>query len=553
MVRSFRTHEIRPTRELSDSLWTFSAAGKVIRTAVPGCWENIPGFEAYRGEGIYQTEFEAAGNVRLTFFGVSHTAAVFLDGRELCRHYNAYTAFSCVVTDLNPGQHVLQVRADNSFGSDSALHIPNDYMSYGGISRPVVLEQLGNIYIDHVHITPSLRDGICCARVSAVVCSLSDKAEHFDLHLDIAGQTVTLSEPDIAPGEQREITVETECADAALWDLGQPNLYFAKAVLMQDGTAVDDLIERFGFREITVRGEDILLNGRKVRLKGVCRHEDHPQFGCALPFAAQQFDLGQIIDLGANAIRAVHYPSDPLFLDLCDEHGIFVWQENHARGLGIEQMQNPNFRSQSLQVTGEMVTQHYNHPCICIWGILNECASDHPYGFTCYEEELALIRRMDSSRPASFASCRIKSDICLGLADIVSFNIYPLWYHDTPPKDYLADLWNWIQESTEGNGKPFLITEVGAGGIYGYRNGHDGRWTEDYQAHALEQQLRAILSYERCQGVFIWQYCDIRVSEECWAGRPRTMNNKGLVDEYRRRKLAYDKVKEIYTAFSDEM
>lgn len=91
-----------------------------------------------------------------------------------------------------------------------------------------------------------------------------------------------------------------------------------------------------------------------------------------------------------------------------------------------------------------------------------------------------------------------------------------------------------------------MITEVGAGGIYGYRHPSHVKWTEEYQAEALEKQLDAILAHPDCTGVYIWQFCDIRISEEWFSGRPRTMNNKGVVDEYRRPKLCYDVVKKMF-------
>ena len=134
---------------------------------------------------------------------------------------------------------------------------------------------------------------------------------------------------------------------------------------------------------------------------------------------------------------------------------------------------------------------------------------------------------------------------------MVSYNIYPKWYHDTPAAEYLDDLYRWVQEETEGSGKPFLITEIGAGGIYGYRNPYQSKWTEEYQAKTLEEQLRAVLEYGDCCGVYIWQFCDVRISEEWFGTRPRTMNNKGIVDEYRRRKLAYDVVKRIFESYGN--
>lgn len=228
-----------------------------------------------------------------------------------------------------------------------------------------------------------------------------------------------------------------------------------------------------------------------------------------------------------------------------------MWEENHARGLSLENMQNPNFEPQAEQCIREMIPLHYNHPCIYIWGILNECASETEYGRECYNKQYDLIKELDTSRPRSSASCKFKSDICLDLPEVVSYNIYPKWYHDTPVKEYLNDLYQWVQQETGGAGKPFLITEIGAGGIYGYRNPYDSKWTEEYQADTLKEQVSACLKYPDCSGVYIWQFCDVRISEEWWYGRPRTMNNKGVVDEYRRQKLSYKVVKEIYESYGN--
>ena len=85
-----------------------------------------------------------------------------------------------------------------------------------------------------------------------------------------------------------------------------------------------------GIRTVRTEGRRILINGRPVLIKGFCRHEDHPQFGCALPYEAMDYDLNVMLHLGANSVRTSHYPNDEIFLDLCDEKGILVWEENHA-------------------------------------------------------------------------------------------------------------------------------------------------------------------------------------------------------------------------------
>ncbi len=556
MIRSFETHKVRAQRELTGTGWEFSPcqgsnAGKVYHVATPCCWESHPDFLKYRGEGVYKTRFEAEGNIRLEFKGVSHTAIVCLDGEEIANHYNAYTSFEAIVRDLSAGEHVLEIKADNRFSEASALHIPNDYMSYGGVSRPVVLEQISDVFVRYVLVTPHKEDGQWKARVELVVQNTDMKEHTLEAVTKCAGREIRWENISLAAYEEKRFVSELEFDDVNEWNLEAPELYYITTVLYENGKAVDDFIERFGFREVKIEGKKILFNGRALRIKGLCRHEDHPQFACALPYAAIQADIDLIKHLGANSIRAVHYPADEVFLDLCDEQGILVWEENHARGLSLENMQNVNFEPQAEQCIREMIPLHYNHPCIYIWGILNECASDTEYGRECYAKQFDLIKSLDTSRPRSSASCKFKTDICFDLPEVVSYNIYPKWYHDTPVGEYLNDLYQWIQEETGGKGKPFLVTEIGAGGIYGYRNPVADKWTEDYQAETLREQITACLEYSDCSGVYIWQFCDVRISEEWWFGRPRTMNNKGVVDEYRRRKLSYNVVKSIYEGYGN--
>ncbi len=556
MIRVFSTHNIRECKELTGRIWNLRLLngtddGKNYSVFTPCCWESIPDLAAYRGKGEFSTSFYAGGNIRLEFKGVSHTATVYVDDCEVVTHYNAYTGFDVILKGLDEGIHTLTVVADNSFSEQSALHIPNDYKSYGGVTRPVVLEKLNDLYIRQMHVrTENEGTGRWMAHVEIKVQNLSDRKQAAELFISIDKDKEKIvgceNEISIEAGQEITIVRDLSCHGVSEWTQSSPELYMINAELYVNGKAEDDLTDRFGFREIVVEGSKILLNGKPVRIKGVCRHEDHPQYGCALPCEAMAYDLALIKDLGANSVRTTHYPNDERFLDMCDEMGILVWEENHARGLNEEAMRNPFFEPQAEQVITEMIESHYNHPCIYIWGILNECASETEYGRKCYAAQFELIRKMDTTRPCSFASCRIKNDICLDLPDVVSFNIYPQWYLDIPVKEYLDDLYEWIQDDTPGTGKPFLITETGAGGLYGYRNPEHSKWTEEYQAYALEKQLTSILANSGCMGVYIWQFCDNRVSEECFAGRPRTMNNKGIVDEFRRHKLSYDVVKRIY-------
>ena len=257
-------------------------------------------------------------------------------------------------------------------------------------------------------------------------------------------------------------------------------------------------------------------------------------------------DIHLMRDLGANCVRTCHYPNDPCFLDLCDEVGLLVWEESHTRGFSEERMRHPHFMDQLLLCTEEMVRQHQNHPSIFVWGTLNECADDTEYGVQCYREVFALLRKLDESRPVTAALLERPGGKAYGDMDIVSLNIYPRWYHETPVRTAL-DQKNREADENGGAGKPVIVSEIGAGAIYGFHDPFgEAKWSEERQCRILEEQLRAVLSHPDVSGVFLWQFADVRVDEEWAMARPRTHNNKGVVDEHRRPKLAYQTVKKKF-------
>jgi beta-glucuronidase len=185
-----------------------------------------------------------------------------------------------------------------------------------------------------------------------------------------------------------------------------------------------------------------------------------------------------------------------------------------------------------------------------MWGILNESASNNPTAKPGYEQLLGLVRELDPSRPVTFASNHPIDDVCLDLADIVSINTYPGWYHgeieDIP--SLLDAIVERLAEKGQGN-KPLIISEIGAGAIPGWRDWNEARWTEQYQVRLLETVIRHLFeTSDRACGLAVWQYCDLRTSESARKalGRPRDFNNKGIVDEYRRPKLAYDTVRSLF-------
>lgn len=551
MQRLFDEHVLRPAKSL-DGLWDLSVqgealAGKTVKAMVPGVWERIPALCSFRGVADYNRTVELSEDtsVLLRFGGVSHTARVFWDGAFVGQHYNAFTGFEVLIPSAKKGSHRLHVEVDDRYSDESVLHMPNDYMTYGGINRPVEMHLLGNAYITKAHFTSTF-DGAWHASVKVSVAALAACAAQ-SVQVSLAGKVVSAQLTPMHQGETADITLrlDYDLGEITPWQVLSATLYDLLVTLTCDAGPIDDLIDRVGFRTVTLSGEELRINGESVFIKGFNRHEDHGQFGCALDPGAMMDDIQLMLDLGANSVRTSHYPNDPRFLDLCDELGILVWEENHARAIPPERMHHENFMPQCLACIDEMVAQHMNHPSIYIWGILNECESETPFGRGVYAQQFARLRSLDVSRPVTFASCRHFTDISLDLPDVVSFNIYPRWYVDEPVDSYAGRLLAWMDENGAG-GKPVIFSEFGAGGIMGFHDMRRAKWSEERQADILAEQLDVLSNHPRVAGLYIWQFSDVRVSDEWFASRPKTQNNKGIVDMYRRPKLAYEVVKNAY-------
>lgn len=572
--RLFEQHEIRKTRSL-DGVWDLyfpAGAGtrigaldldgaKKTTLLVPGVWENLDARKSYRGQAVLRRGFTArrSGPARLVFKGVSHTGHIFLDGKEIGWHHNAFTPFAIDLPRLAAGEHDLRVHVNNEHDllhrnrenpPVSALHVPNDYYDYGGINRPVQLQEVAasGVYVKRVHFNAFPAAAGWKVRLTAFLTHLGKAAVKGDLALRVAGNETVLAGLELAPGENR-FQAELECRDVKTWSPGTPELYFLDAEWRENGIAVDDWRERVGFRSFEIRGQDLYLNGEKTFLAGCCRHEDHQDFGNAIPLEVHRRDLEIMRELNCNAVRTTHYPNDERFLDLCDEMGFLVWTENHARGLFDNSFSvgvtHPLFREQCRQVNEEMVTEHYNHPAIVMWGILNECDSYSDAGRAAYQEQFAQIKALDPHRPTTYAACHGK-DRCQDLPDICGWNRYPTWYADSSTVKDLAELLA-CAEPRGMAGKPLILSEFGGEGVMGYRDPvRRAKWSEDRQEDILREALECYLNHPRVAGVFIWQFCDVRVDDAWNMCRPRAINGKGIVDRQRNYKLAWPLVRDLF-------
>jgi beta-glucuronidase len=159
----------------------------------------------------------------------------------------------------------------------------------------------------------------------------------------------------------------------------------------------------------------------------------------------------------------------------------------------------------------------------------------------------SLYRSLDASRLITFATDRALTDICLEYCDFISVNRYPGWYNSDVSewRSFIADLRSRMGALGIGD-KPIVVSEFGAGAIPGYSSSYRVKWSEELQSDILSESIN-IFTELSLAGVLVWQFADVRVSEERALYRPRCFNNKGLVDENRRKKQAFDVVKEKFT------
>jgi beta-glucuronidase len=538
----------RPKIDLS-GLWDFQTTGigvtdhpKSIRfreqVPVPGVWESSFKYFNYRGKAWYRKRFAipAIANSkshRLVFGAVSHTAKVWLDGKYLGEHYGAHTSFEFLIPSLRSGQHDLAVLVDNSFGPHNPLTTPRqDIYMFGGIPRLVYLEEMPEDPIQTARAVPSVKNGKWSLEVDLQLNKPRPLKSAKEARITLDGKSLGTLQISKSGSAKANIPV----GKPELWSPENPRLHTLTIT-----TDSDEWSMKIGFREIKIRGGKIYLNGKPLKLRGVNRHEFHPDFGSALPLNIHLRDIEILKKLGANFIRGSHYPNDPQFLSLCDQHGLLFWEELAHWQHSAEQMQSKEFQSASMVQLREMVTQHFHHPCIIMWGMLNEAAIHIPSARKLLGRLAREFKKLDPTRPVTFASNHVRNDLCFDLVDIISINVYPGWYSGglTESTGWLRDLLKIAKK--RGRGKPVILSEFGAAGINGVRSLEDRKWTENYQAELLERLIGVAEEDGLSCGLAIWQYCDARTASDIAIsnGRVREYNNKGILTEYREPKMAF--------------
>ena len=376
---------------------------------IPHTVKEIPKnyFDQSLTEGVftYQKAFDySLKNHRrlfVTFEGVMSKATVYLNGKELSHHVGGYTRFKVELTEALKESNLLTVRVDSHESSD---HPPFgnviDYLTYGGIYREVSLIETGPDLFEHVLI-----DGDqTTLNIRAKLNKHSNETQcRFEIY-DEQDKLYTLNE------EIRDDTLAIQTShNLTLWDIDNPKRYTLK------GFINDQFVyeTKFGIRTISVDRDNFYLNGKKVFLRGLNRHQSYPYVGYAMPASAQKKDADILkYELGVNIVRSSHYPPSRHFLDRCDEIGLLVFTELP----GWQHIGDETWKTHALSDLKSLVIDDYNHPSIVIIGTrINESSDDHDF----YTKTRDLVKSIDQSRPTGGVRFFGKSEL---LEDIYTVN-----------------------------------------------------------------------------------------------------------------------------------
>ncbi len=510
---------------------------------VPGCFDLEPGLKLRRGIGAYRTRVVTGGKVTLRFEGLGPRAEIYWDGKNIGSYDLPFSNAEYRFDAGKEEEHTLIVAVDNRADDTKSSLFPGfyDFYRHGGIYRGVSIERTPEVEISYLKVIP--RD-IQKGTVEVTVELLGNIPAETTAEFSFDGKN-SVSET-LVNGKG---TFTLSVPNFKLWSCEEPNLHTLTARIPGAEKCVT-----FGMRTIETREGKFFLNGKAVKLLGYNRHDCHPDFGYAMPEMLVKRDLEIIKAQGCNFIRGCHYPQSETVLNWCDKLGMLFWEESIGWGNGEEYLVNETFRSRQHEQTRLMARKSINHPCVILQGFMNELRSDLEPGLTLIRELAQILKEEDGSRPVTYA-CNIPfDDIALQEVDVVSFNIYPGWYINSQMSDVqqfdeaglikALEKYETILERPELKDKPFIISEIGGAALPGWHG--DVRWTEEYQADLATTIFKHVLDTPRCSGVAIWMFCDTRsFNDYRIPSRPRGFNNKGLMDEYRRPKMAWNAVAKL--------
>jgi hypothetical protein len=520
---------------------------------VPHTW-NLGRHDGYLGKAWYFKTFDMPVrstdlHVTLHFGATFYSARVWLNGVDVGTHEGGYTAYSFDIThDLRQTNYVA-VEIDNRIGPATIPglaqrgedHAWYDWWDYGGIVRDVWLTLGGPVQVRRQQIRSQIveREAV----IEDQIFLENDLAERQQLSV-----RMTALAPDsqsagretrvlpVVPGRS-SVTMSLKIQKPALWGIDHPNVYRMQVQIVDSqGRILDEESDTFGVRKIEIRDRHLLINGERVRLTGVARHEESVWEGLAETPGTMLHDYDDLRSLQVTLTRPVHYPQNPFILDYADRHGILLIPEILLWQFSEAQLKDPRVLALAKQQMREMIEESGNHPSIFAWSVCNESDTGTPGGIAFFRAMRDFIRQLDPTRFVSYADDhlpRLKraEDSAANDADFLMMNQYFGSWHGPEAE---------LSESLDRIGRMFpdkmtIISEFGLAGIFA----KDPEDADRMRVRIISEQMPELARRDWIAGAILWCYQDYKSRRNLPSGRAEGYVEHGLVDENRQRKPSY--------------
>ncbi|MEL6695942.1 MAG: glycoside hydrolase family 2 TIM barrel-domain containing protein [Bacteroidota bacterium] len=423
----------------------------------------------------------------IIFDGVQSAFYVWVNGEPIGYSQGSRTPAEFDISDaLKEGENIIAVEVYR--WSDGSYLEDQDFWHLSGIFRDVYLQSKPLTHLQDIQIHSSLKDDYQTGtfQLNGIIQKNKKgaKATKLDILLIAPNGDLIIQENlnlSLKNGKNIFTTHKFEIPQVKSWNAEHPHLYSLILTLKDsDGEIIEVVPQKVGFRKVEIKGPRFLVNGKLIKLKGVNRHEHHPDKGHYVTEADIRRDLQIMARHNINAIRTSHYPNTPVFYDLCDELGFYVIDEGnietHAFGNNYQnQISNdPIWKAAYLDRVERMYQRDKNHPSIIIWSLGNESGSGENVQAV-YE----WIHKTDPSRPFHYEGTRVEYDNPL-YADVQSRMYAP----PTRSDELMEKLPN----------QPYMLCEY----THAMGNSNGG----------LERYWKRIYEDEQFFGAFVWDWMD---------------------------------------------
>ena len=350
------------------------------------------------------TEEMAGKRLFLQFDGAGHIATVYVNGVELATHSCGYTSFRVEITGhVHPGDNQITVKLDTTEnGAVPPFGFVIDYLTYGGLYREAWLDVREQSYISDLYITTPTTASVRLevTAENAEGCAYLVESRDEQGYILVNKRTY-------------DDILEIPVPNARAWNTEDPYRHTCVVSLEKHGKVVDTQEVKFGFRTIEWKANEFLLNGEKIFLRGLNRHQCWPYIGYAAPEHLQREDARILKEeLGCVIARTSHYPQSKYFIDECDRLGLLVFTEIP----GWQHIGGEGWKDQAVENPREMVLQYRNHPSIVFWGVrINESGDCDEL----YRRTNEVAHELDPSRPTTGVRCIQMSSL---LEDVYAYN-----------------------------------------------------------------------------------------------------------------------------------